>query len=269
MRPIAPSGLGGTFGFGSPLGFPRQPATTQVQSGSMRMGGMGGGMGGSMGEFGGGGMGGFDVPAPALPRAMPLQPANPESPPDSGGQFCAKAFRHYRAPQIALQPYDPTATYVKELKAVADRRLFAVYLHNRPRYARSPDFFLDCADFFFGRQENDRALQVLSNLAELDSRDPSLRRRLAERLARAGEFDLAIITLEEAIKLWPNEPQVYRDLALVLVQRADAARTATKGRKMSRLPPKGHDEAPTVGQGKVNSSGTCHACTKAILEKLQ
>ena len=263
VRPIVPSGLGGNFGFGMPLAIRPFPATAQPQSGSMGAsfsGGMGGmGMGGISG-FGGiggamNGLGGIGAPAAALTSVRTPAADNPELPADNDGQFSAKVFRHYQSPQITLQPYDPNATYVKELKAAANRQAFTAYLRNRSRYARSPDFFLDCADFFFGRQENDRAMQVLSNLAELQSDDPSLRRRLAVRLARAGEYDLAIVTLEDAIKVWPNGPQAYRDLALVLVQRADAARAAITGRKTSQLPPKGRAEAPAEGRSKADIAG--------------
>jgi len=44
---------------------------------------------------------------------------------------------------------------------------------------------------------------------------------MAYRLARMHELDLAIETLEQALQLRPEEPQSYRDLALMLSERAD------------------------------------------------
>jgi hypothetical protein len=45
-------------------------------------------------------------------------------------------------------------------------------------------------------------------------------RVLGHRLAQTGQFDLAILTFEEVLKLRPEEPQSHRDLALVLARRA-------------------------------------------------
>ena len=51
--------------------------------------------------------------------------------------------------------------------------------------------------------------------------DATLLRVMAYRLARMHELDLAIETLEQALQLRPEEPQSYRDLALMLSERAD------------------------------------------------
>ena len=152
--------------------------------------------------------------------------------------------------QIVLQPWDPSAPYLKELRAATGERAFAAYLKNRAQFAHSPDFFLDCADYFFDRQETDLAIRVLSNLAELDPDDPALLRLLGHRLARAAAYDLAVNTLEEVLRLRPNEPQSYRDLALVLAQRADAARAAMNRRGKTLRPPR-HDEPPADGRNKA------------------
>jgi len=187
----------------------------------------------------------------AAPSAIDPRGGDAGPPQADGGQYSAKAFRHYRPARIALQSYDLDSRYLDELHAAPGKQGFAVYMENRPRYARSPEFFLDCAEFFFDRQESDLAIQVLSNLAELESDDTTLRRLLAYRLARAAAYDLAVEALEEVLRLRPEEPQSYRDLALVLAQRADAARLATKGHRASHPQTRGQDVTPIDEQGKA------------------
>jgi Ca-activated chloride channel homolog len=274
-RPVAPSGLG-AFGFGAPLGGgpwpanpqPLQDAITGTTAGSRfgNTGGMAGGMGGAgMGGMGsgtgfggmGGGLGGGamgrisgsglagNFGAAALPQANPVPQA------DDGGQFSARDFRHRPAAVVALAPHEPAASYLNELHAAAERWTFATYMRMRPRYAQSPDFFLDCADFFFDREQPELAIQVLSNLAEFAADDVPLRREMGHRLARAGAYDLAVEVFDDILVRQPDEPQSYRDLALLLAQRADEARAAINPSGSLRRQPPGMSHAGLKGRGKA------------------
>ena len=93
----------------------------------------------------------------------------------------------------------------------------------RKTSAQSPSFFLDCADFFLKEKDDALALQVLSNVAELELENAALLRIVAHRLAQIGQLDLSILVFEEVRRLRPEEPQSHRDLALVLARRAAAA----------------------------------------------
>jgi len=125
-----------------------------------------------------------------------------------------------RQPGIAIKPWDPKTPYLKQLAAAKPVAAFDVYMTNRAEYGNSPAFFLDCADYFARQKASGLSLQVLSNLAELELENPALLRVLAHRLAQTGRLDLAVLTFEEVLGLRPEEPQSYRDLALVLARRA-------------------------------------------------
>ena len=125
-------------------------------------------------------------------------------------------------PGIAIRAWDPKTPYLAELKNAKPQAVWRVYMGNRMKYGNSPSFFLDCADFFHGRAEIDRALQVLSNIAELELENPAMLRVLGHRLVQRRRFDLAVLTFEEVLRIRPGEPQSYRDLALALAARADA-----------------------------------------------
>lgn len=117
--------------------------------------------------------------------------------------------------RIELAPWNPDTPYLAKLKAASDP--YRAYLLERAANASTPAFFLDCADFFREQVKDDQlALRILSNLAEIDFESAPLVRVLAYRLSHWSRFDLAVPLFEEALKLRAEEPQSRRDLALAL-----------------------------------------------------
>lgn len=157
----------------------------------------------------------------AAPAAMARPPA-PAPAPAPGGA----------APQpplpgdttIALRPWQPDEPYARRLRAARDEDLYAIYLDERPGYAKSSAFFLDVADLLVARGQNALALRVLSNLAEMDLENRHLLRILAYRLQQAGAVADALPVLEQVRRLAPDEPQSWRDLGLALAQSGEAQR---------------------------------------------
>ena len=130
---------------------------------------------------------------------------------------------------VKLAEWDPKTPYLQSLKDCATAHngkdapadmLYHRYLELREKNASAPAFYLDCAGFFFARGDKATALRILSNLAELKIEDPALLRTFAWRLREAGEYDLAIPVLRKVAKLRPEEPHSFRDLALLLTERA-------------------------------------------------
>ena len=134
----------------------------------------------------------------------------------------AKANKPQRRgrPGIVVKPWDPKTPYLAELKAAKPSEAFDVYMANRKKHGASPAFFLDCADFFYKQHKLDLALQVLSNIAEMELENPALLRILGYKLTQQRRFDLAVMVFEQVLKLRAEEPQSYRDLALALSRRA-------------------------------------------------
>ncbi|HUT32333.1 MAG TPA: VIT domain-containing protein [Planctomycetota bacterium] len=128
------------------------------------------------------------------------------------------------APAIAIKPWDPQTPYLAALKKAKPEDAFALYLKQREEYGTSPAFFLDCANHFLAQKQEATALQVLSNVAELELENAALVRVLAHRLAQLDgvkNLELSAMLFEEALRMRPEEPQSWRDLALVLARRAD------------------------------------------------
>ena len=119
-------------------------------------------------------------------------------------------------PSISIQAWDPDTPYLDALRAAKPDDYFDVYMTQRATYAESPAFYLDCATFFFDAGKSDLAVQVLSNIAELKLDDAALLRVAAHKLTQEELYDLSRMLLEEVLEMRPEEPQSYRDLALVL-----------------------------------------------------
>ena len=116
---------------------------------------------------------------------------------------------------IAIKAWTPDAPYLKTLKAAGPAGAYAAYLKEREGYADTPAFYLDCAELLLQLGRQAEGLRVLTSLADLQIEDAALLRVLAHRLAQLGEKQIAATLFEKILRLRPEEPQSYRDLALV------------------------------------------------------
>lgn len=120
---------------------------------------------------------------------------------------------------IRIKPWTPDTPYLSEMREGAVEAAYAVYLGQRPEYAASPAFFLDCGDYLLSCGYKELGIRVLSNLVETGLDDPALMRSFAWRLQQADDLDLAIAILERVREARGDEPQSHRDLALALSRR--------------------------------------------------
>ena len=141
----------------------------------------------------------------------PWQEAAPAAAREAGSVRGASAPR---AGSMSVKAWTPDTAYLKALDAAEEPH--AAYLAQRAEWATSPAFFLDCADWFFGKNDSDFGVRVLSNLAELRIEDPALLRVMAWRLKQAQAYAQSISTLRRVCKIRPEDAQSWRDLALVL-----------------------------------------------------
>ncbi len=126
---------------------------------------------------------------------------------------------------IALQAWEPDSAYARRLRDAPENRIYALYLDERDSHANSTAFYLDVADLLFQKGQQELALRVLSNLAELDLENRHVLRVLAYRLMQAKQPALAVPVFEQVKRLGEEEPQSFRDLGLAYaaVGRSQAA----------------------------------------------
>ena len=138
--------------------------------------------------------------APA--RALAKQAAEPSAPP---------------AARTAIQAWTPSAPYLDDLRKAARNKAYETYLTLRKTYGDAPGFYMDCADFFATELKNKlTAVSILSNLAELELENRQILRILGYKLRFFGELESAEQIFRKVLAMAKEEPQSYRDLALVL-----------------------------------------------------
>lgn len=121
--------------------------------------------------------------------------------------------------KIKLKPWNPNTPYLKILEGeLTVEDAYLKYLKIRDTYSNSPSFYLDVADFFDNKNHPQKAITVLSNLIEVEIDNYELMKALAYKLEYFKQYELAVIVYKKILEIRPEEPQSYRDLALVYEQ---------------------------------------------------
>ena len=160
------------------------------------------------------------APAPAM-RAMAAAPMAMED-----GAVAMEEVRLDRAAEpttaspaarTAIQAWTPSAPYLDDLRKAAKGKAYETYLTLRKTFGDAPGFYMDCADFFATElKDKATAVTVLSNLAELELENRQVLRILGYKLRFFGELESAEQIFRKVLAMAKEEPQSYRDLALVL-----------------------------------------------------
>ncbi|WP_196890233.1 VIT domain-containing protein [Aureivirga sp. CE67] len=138
---------------------------------------------------------------------------------DDGSRHDSKGKKSNSRKSSKLKAWDSNMKYVKELKKIKLTDIaYQRYLEMRPDYKNMPTFYFDVADFFIQRNTPHLALQIISNVAEMDVDNFELLRALAYKLEATKNYQEAVFVYEKILELRPEDLQSYRDLALAYDQ---------------------------------------------------
>ncbi len=128
----------------------------------------------------------------------------------------AEEFEEMVQRKIELKGWNPDTPYLKTLDQFKNTdAAYQKYLELRDEYNTSPSFYIDVADFFKNRARLNIAIQVLSNVAEIELDNYELLRSLAYKFEEYNMYPSAIHMYEQIVKLRSEDIQSHRDLALV------------------------------------------------------
>lgn len=127
----------------------------------------------------------------------------------------SKSKSETQSSKIQMAAWDPQTPYMTKIKAALPEKMYEEYLLQKKEYGHVPSFYLDVADYFFIKGKKEQGLRILSNMAELSLQNHQILRVLAHRLEQLKYYTLSIGIFEEVLKLRGEEPQSFRDLALV------------------------------------------------------
>ncbi|KAL0483404.1 YfaP, partial [Acrasis kona] len=114
---------------------------------------------------------------------------------------------------ISVENFDST-WYLGRIKEANDP--YRTYLSLRNNHSTSPAFFLDVADYFLSsKSKQNQGLTILTNILELELDSEQLLRIVSYRLDQSKRYLESEYLFEKVLKMRPDQPQSYRDLALI------------------------------------------------------
>lgn len=109
------------------------------------------------------------------------------------------------------------AEYMKQMDAAATTdAAYKTYLKLRENYQTTPSFYFDMANWFYSKKETSHAVNIVSNLVELELEDAVLYKTVAYLLKKYGAYNKELILTKKVLDWRPMDPQSYRDYALAL-----------------------------------------------------
>lgn len=116
--------------------------------------------------------------------------------------------------KMSLESWSSDASYIPVFDRAGDS-WYESYLLYKDENSTSAGFYMDVANWRWTKGDTAMAVQILGNLAEMAPGDHELLRSLGRKLWQEGELDLAHSVLKEVARLRPEEPQTWRDMALL------------------------------------------------------
>jgi len=112
--------------------------------------------------------------------------------------------------------WNPDRLYLKALSSAPKEKQYDLYFELRKAQERNPSFYFDVAHFFYNQGEVKKALQIVSNIADLGLENHQLYKTLTYTLRQWKDYQDALFTAKQIAKWRIHEPQSLRDYALAL-----------------------------------------------------
>lgn len=117
---------------------------------------------------------------------------------------------------IESKTWNPDRLYLKALASAPKEKQYELYFELRNGQERNPSFYFDVAHFFYNQGDVKKALQIISNIADLSLENHQLYKTLTYTLRQWKDFEDAEFTARQIAKWRAHEPQSLRDYALAL-----------------------------------------------------
>lgn len=117
---------------------------------------------------------------------------------------------------VQTKSWNPDRLYLKALASAPKEKQYDLYLELRKAQERNPSFYFDVAHFFYNQGDVKKALQIISNVADLGLENHQLYKTLTYTLREWKDYGDAVFTAKQVAKWREHEPQSLRDYALTL-----------------------------------------------------
>ena len=127
--------------------------------------------------------------------------------------------------RIETAAWNPERPYLRALSSVGkgEKSQFEdAFTAQEREFGNTPAFYFDMAEWAFRNGFESLAAKIARNALELSNTNIETKIMLAQRLLRYGDFENAVWLNEQVLRQTPNKPQALRNLALSLIEKADA-----------------------------------------------
>ncbi|GEC77189.1 VIT domain-containing protein [Flavobacterium aquatile] len=125
-------------------------------------------------------------------------------------------FNYSYNDKVKVNSWSPDRVYLKVLDGVSMDKKYGAYLQLREDQINNPSFYFDVANHFYAAGDKEKALLILSNIADLGLENHQLYKSLTYLLRQWEAYDDALHTANQ-VAIWrAQEPQAHRDLGLTL-----------------------------------------------------
>jgi hypothetical protein len=122
----------------------------------------------------------------------------------------------YEVEKTKVKQWNPDRIYLKVLASAPADKKYGAYLQLREDQITNPNFYFDVANHFYTTGNKEKALLVLSNIADLGLENHQLYKSLTYLLRQWEAYEDALYTANQ-VAIWrAQEPQAHRDLGLTL-----------------------------------------------------
>lgn len=118
--------------------------------------------------------------------------------------------------EIETTSWQADRLYLKILAAAAKDKQDETYLDLKKSQENNPSFYFDVANFYYNQGNKQKALKVLSNIADLGLENHQLYKSLTYLFREWKAYGDALYTANQVAKWRDFEPQSHRDLGLTL-----------------------------------------------------
>jgi len=117
---------------------------------------------------------------------------------------------------VQTKSWNPDRLYLKALASAPKEKQYDLYFELRKAQERNPSFYFDVAHFFYNQGDVKKALQIISNIADLGLENHQLYKTITYTLRQWKDYQDAVFTAKQVAKWRAHEPQSLRDYALTL-----------------------------------------------------
>lgn len=129
---------------------------------------------------------------------------------------------------ILIKQAENFSDFDRNINLLSADTVESLYKQRNKGARKTPAYYLAFADFYARKGDKQKGIRIVTNLLEKQFDNLLVLRVLAYKLKEYGDLDTAIMVLQQALSMKPDDYKIMRELALVYIKRGDQAQDEKK-----------------------------------------